>query len=84
MLTLDIAHTHAVPALAGTPERGEHEFQTAFLIEEAGDDLRAPPLFQETAFQQVSGPDTLVMDSWTTQVSDAGVQSAMNDFMAEG
>ena len=71
-MTLDFGHSDALPTLAGPPQSGKDQFQTALLREEPRDGTGPATLFQETALQQIGRADALVMDCRATKIGNAG------------
>jgi len=74
LLTFEIGHTDVVPPLAGLPEGGEDQFETAAFVEEARDGLGAATFFDEGTLKQVGGADATIVDSRAVQESEAGIQ----------
>jgi len=54
LLTFEIGHTDVVPPLAGLPEGGKHQFETAAFVEKARDGLGAATFFDEGSLHRLS------------------------------
>ena len=66
------AHAYTLPALAGLPQGGGHQLQTASLGEETGNHLGAS-LLRKATFDEAGRANPFVVDLGTAPVSDANI-----------
>ncbi len=74
LLLFKLGHSYSMPTLTDLPQSSKDQFQTTLLGHKSWDHLGAPLLLSKSAFQQVGGSNSFVMDRWISKVRPTSFQ----------